>query len=77
MSQVNQNNGKTTLVELRIAPTSTVFASIGSQRLLAVRRPEKMLACQKFRTNEEVIAETEAYFEAKHKSFYKSGIEIL
>ncbi|GJQ75643.1 hypothetical protein Trydic_g17720 [Trypoxylus dichotomus] len=31
-----------------------------------------MLAGKKFRTNEEVIAETEAYFEAKDKSFYES-----
>ena len=37
---------------------------------------KKMLAGKKFRTNEEVIVETEAYFEAKDKSFYKSGIEI-
>ena len=37
---------------------------------------KKMLAGKKFRTNEEVIAETEAYFEAKDKSFYKSGIEM-
>ena len=36
-----------------------------------------MLAGKKFRTNEEVMAETEAYFEAKYKSFYKSGIEML
>jgi hypothetical protein len=26
-------------------------------------------------TSEEVIAETEAYFEAKEKSYYKNGIE--
>nr|XP_032516200.1 uncharacterized protein LOC116769267 [Danaus plexippus plexippus] len=38
---------------------------------------KKMLASKKFRVNEEVIAETEAYFEAKDKSFYKSGIEML
>ena len=38
---------------------------------------KKMLAGKKFRTNEEVIVETEAYFEAKDKSFYKSGIEML
>ena len=38
---------------------------------------KKMLAGKKFRTNEEVIAETEAYFEAKDKSFYKSDIEML
>ena len=31
----------------------------------------------KFQSNEEVIAKTEAYFEAKDKSFYKTGIEKL
>ena len=30
-----------------------------------------------FGSNEEVIAKTKAYFEAKDKSFYKKGIEIL
>ena len=34
---------------------------------------KKMLAGKKFRTNDE----TEAYFEAKDKSFYKSDIEML
>jgi hypothetical protein len=36
-----------------------------------------MLAGKKFSTNEEVIAETEAYFEAKEKSYCKNGIEKL
>lgn len=36
-----------------------------------------MLAGKKFKSNEEVIAETEAYFEAKPKSYYKTGIEKL
>lgn len=38
---------------------------------------KKMLAGKRFSSNEEVIAETEAYFEAKVKSFYKKGIEML
>ena len=38
---------------------------------------KKMLAGKKFRPNEEVIAETEVYFEAKDKAFYKSVIEML
>lgn len=38
---------------------------------------KKMLAGKRFSSNEEVIAETEAYFEAKDKSFYKKGIEML
>ncbi|GFT88369.1 putative DD34D transposase [Trichonephila clavipes] len=38
---------------------------------------KRMLAGQKFRAEEEVIAEIEAYFEAKDKSYYKNGIEKL
>ncbi|KAF7266270.1 hypothetical protein GWI33_020303 [Rhynchophorus ferrugineus] len=38
---------------------------------------KRMLAGKKFSSNEEVIAETEAYFEAKSKSYYKNGIEKL
>lgn len=38
---------------------------------------KRMLQGKRFGSNEEVIAETEAYFEAKDKSFYKKGIEML
>ena len=38
---------------------------------------KKMLQGKRFVSNKEVIAETEAYFEAKDKSFYKHGIEKL
>jgi [histone H3]-lysine36 N-dimethyltransferase SETMAR len=38
---------------------------------------KRMLAGKKFSTNEEVIAETDAYFEAISKSYYKNGIENL
>ena len=34
-----------------------------------------MLAGKKFIVDEEVIAETEVYLEAKDKSYYKNGIE--
>ena len=36
-----------------------------------------MLQGKSLDSNEEVIAETEAYFKAKDKSFYKKGIEML
>ena len=39
--------------------------------------PKKMIQGKRFGSNEEVIAETEAYFEAKDKSFYKHGIKKL
>ena len=38
---------------------------------------KRMLQGKIFGSNEEVIAETEAYFEAKDKSLYKNGIEML
>ena len=36
-----------------------------------------MLAGKKFSADEETIAETEIYFEAKDKSYYKNDIEKL
>ena len=36
-----------------------------------------MLQEKRFGSNEEVILDTEAYFKAKDKSFYKKGIELL
>ncbi|KAF7284497.1 hypothetical protein GWI33_022087 [Rhynchophorus ferrugineus] len=38
---------------------------------------KRMLVGKKFSSNEEVITETDAYFEAKNKSYYKNGIEKL
>ena len=38
---------------------------------------KKMLQGKRFYSNEEVITKTNAYFEAKDKSFYTNGIEIL
>ena len=38
---------------------------------------KRMLQGKRFGSNEEVISETEAYFEAKDKSFYKKGIKLL
>ena len=32
---------------------------------------------KKFKSNDEVIAETEAYFDEKEKSYYKRGIKKL
>ena len=38
---------------------------------------KKMLQGRRFYSSEEVITDTNAYFEAKDKSFYKKGIEML
>ena len=39
--------------------------------------PHPPYSPEKFCADEEVIEETEAYFEAKDKSYYKNGIEKL
>ena len=38
---------------------------------------KRMFPGKRFGSNEEVILETKAYFEAKDKMFYKKGIELL
>ena len=38
---------------------------------------KRILQGKRFGSNEEVIAETEAYFEAKDQSIHKNGIEML
>ena len=38
---------------------------------------KRMLQVKRFGSNEEVISETEAYFKAKDKMFYKKGIKLL
>lgn len=38
---------------------------------------KKMLRGKRFGSNEEAIAETHAYFEAKEKSFFSGGIKKL
>ena len=38
---------------------------------------KKMIQCKRISSDDEVIAATEAYFEAKDKSFYQKGIESL
>ena len=42
-----------------------------------VADPKRMLQGKSFGSNEEVISETEVYFETKDKSFFKKGIELL
>ena len=55
----------------------TIFSRSGPQRLLALCWSKKMLQGKRFGSNEEVIAETEAYFESKDEPFYKKGIEKI
>ncbi|VVC46076.1 Hypothetical protein CINCED_3A010123 [Cinara cedri] len=47
------------------------------QRLFPVLDLKRTLAGKKFSANEEVIAKTETYFEAKDKSYYNNDIKKL
>ena len=75
MPQFHENDGQIVLIKLRIASSPIIFFRSGPQRLLVLCRPENMLQRKRFRFNEEVIVETEAYFDSKDESFYKKGIE--
>lgn len=67
VSQVDKTDGK---IILRIASVITVFARFGSQGLSPVSQ-------KKYCSNEKMVAETEAYFKAKDKLFFKKSIEIF
>ena len=77
MSWVDRNDGKSTWITLWIGSAPTLFSRSGSEWLLADAELKRMLQGKRFGSSEEVISETEAYFEAKDKSFYKKGIELL
>lgn len=82
MSQFHDNHGQIVRIGLRNASAPTVFCGyfriqIWPQRLLAVRRSQRMLRGKRFCSDEDIIAETDAHFEGKEKSFYKAGIEKL
>lgn len=59
-------------MNLRIASASTLLSSSAPSDCFLFSDLKRMLAL-----NEEVIAKTEVYFQAKKKSYYKNGITIL
>jgi hypothetical protein len=69
--QINQNDGKIAWIRLRIASSSTVFSRSGPQWLFLFAILKRMLTGKKFSTNEEVIAQTEAW-EAVEPQIYPS-----
>ena len=75
--QVNENDGKIVEIRLGIASPPTILSRSSPRDYWLFTDLKKMLQGKRFGSNEEVIAETEAYFEAKDKSFYKHGIEKL
>ena len=55
----------------------TYSPDLASSDYYIISDPKRILQEKRFGSNGAVIAETEAYLEAKDKSFYKKGIEIL
>ena len=62
-------------LHFHLLPYPPYSPDLAPQQLLAFCKLQKN--GKRFGSNEEVILETVAYFEAKDKSFYKNGIELL
>ena len=68
--------GKTINSERYIGRLMRLKNEIGERRL-QMKKKKVLFHGKRFYSNEEVITETNAYFKAKNKSFYKKGIEML
>jgi [histone H3]-lysine36 N-dimethyltransferase SETMAR len=79
MAVHNQIKTTAKLHELRweLLPHSPYSPDLAPSDFFLFADLKRMLAGKKFSTNEEAIAETEAFFEAKEESYYKNGIEKL
>ena len=80
VSQVNCNDGKTTWIALRISSTPTLSSyslDLVPSDYWLFADLKRMLQGKRFGSNEEVILETAAFFEAKDKVFYKKGVKLL
>jgi [histone H3]-lysine36 N-dimethyltransferase SETMAR len=73
MSQVNQNDSKMHELCYELLPHPPISPYLAPSDLFLFANLKRMLAEKKFSTNEEVTIETEAYFEAISKSYYKNG----
>jgi [histone H3]-lysine36 N-dimethyltransferase SETMAR len=60
-----------------LLPHPQYFPDLPPSDFLLFADLKRMFTGKKFRTNEKVIAESEAYFEAKEKLYDKNGIEKL
>ena len=60
-------------LHFELLPHPTYSPDLASSNYWLFADLKRMLPGKKFGSNEEVISETEAYFEAKDKSFYKKG----
>ena len=77
MSQFDRNDGKASWIAFRIASAPTLFFKSDPSDYWLFADLKIMFQVKRFDSSEKVISETEVYFEAKDKSFYKIGIELL
>ena len=77
MSQVDRNNGKTIKLHFELLPHPPYSPDLALNDYWLFADLKKMLQGKRFDSNEEVILEIKAYFEAKDKLFYKKGIELI
>ena len=77
MSQVNLSDGKTTELHVKLLSHPPYFLDLAPSNYWLFADLKRLLLEKRFSSNEEVILETEAYFESKDKLFYKKGIELL
>jgi [histone H3]-lysine36 N-dimethyltransferase SETMAR len=73
----NKTTAKLHELGYELLPQPPYSPDLAPSDLFLFANLKKMLAGKKFSTNDEVITETEAYFEAMSKSYYKNGIEKL
>ena len=71
------NNAKLQELGFELLPHPPYSPDLAPSDFFLFSDLKRMLAGKKFCADEEVIEETEAYFEAKDKSYYKNGIEKL
>ena len=76
-TQINENVAILNELGYELLPHSPCSPDLAPSDFFLFSDLKRNLAGNKFKANEEVIAETEAYVEAKSKSFYTNGIEKL
>ena len=71
------NNAKLQELGFELLPHPPYSPDLAPSDFFLFSNLKRMLAGKKFFADEEVFEETEAYFEAKDKPYYKNGIEKL
>ena len=77
VSQINHNDGKTTWIAFELLPHPPYSPYLTPSDYWLFADLKRILQGKRFGSNEEVISETEAYFETKDKLFYQKGIKFL